>query len=76
VVVKIDRRGSSRIAEILGEFGVAIDTSVQQTHLVPSGAMGFRVPRERAVEVLLALESAGFADARAYEMPGEAGTTS
>ncbi len=39
-----------------------------ELEMVESGAVGFRVPRDRMAAVVLALECNGFADVRAYEV--------
>jgi hypothetical protein len=68
VVVKLGgQRSASRVFEVLHQLGVALEPAPPDRGLIPAGALGFQVARDRASEVMLALECAGFSDVRAYE---------
>lgn len=68
VVVKLaGHRGSTTVFQVLQLLGIAADTTPPEPDLVPAGGFGFRIARERTAEVMLALESAGFPEIRAYE---------
>ena len=70
VVVKLDHNGSQAplVFEVLEQAGLLGEVSENELELVESGAVGFRVPRDRMAAVVLALECNGFADVRAYEV--------
>jgi hypothetical protein len=72
VVVKLDRTGgqASAVFEILEQAGLLEVVSEQGVEMVEAGALGFRVPRDRMVVVVLALECSGFTDIKAYEVEG------
>ena len=69
VVVKLDHNGSQAplVFEVLEQAGL-LGEAENELELVESGAVGFRVPRDRMAAVVLALECNGFADVRAYEV--------
>ncbi len=70
VVVKLDHNGGQAplVFEVLEQAGLLGEVSENELELVESGAVGFRVPRNRMAAVVLALECSGFADVRAYEV--------
>ena len=70
VVVKLDHNGGQAplVFEVLEQAGLLGEVFENELELLESGAMGFRVPRDRMAAVVLALECNGFADVRAYEV--------
>lgn len=70
VVVKLDHNRSQAplVFEVLEQAGLLGEVSDNELEMVESGALGFRVPRDRMAAVVLALECNGFADVRAYEV--------
>lgn len=70
MVVKLDHNGSQAplVFEVLEQAGLLGEVSENELEVVEPGAVGFRVPRDQMVAVVLALECSGFADVRAYEV--------
>ena len=71
VVVNVAARDetSPAVHEILGQLGLGFDAAQAPSGPVDGDAVVFRVPHERLAEVVVGLESYGFADVRAYEGP-------
>lgn len=69
VVVNVgpDRKRLSRVVEIVQELGVVIGRAEYRPRPDGAEAFAFQVPRDRIVEVIVALECRGFSDARAYD---------
>ena len=70
VVVRLRHLGQRPppIYEVLEQAGLLGEVSEDGVEMVEAGAFGFRVPRDRMAEVVLALECSGFDDVRAYEV--------
>lgn len=70
VVVKLDHNGNQApmVFEVLEQVGLLGEVSDSDLEMIESGAVGFRVPRDRMAAVVLALECNGFTDVRAYEV--------
>jgi hypothetical protein len=70
VVVKLDHNGGQAplVFEVLEQAGLLAEVSENELEMAESGAVGFRVPRDRMEAVVLALECNGFANVRAYEV--------
>jgi len=70
VVVKLGHNGGQAplVFEVLEQAGLLSEVSDNELEMVESGAVGFRVPRDRMAAVVLALECNGFPDVRAYEV--------
>jgi hypothetical protein len=70
VVVKLGHNGGQAplVFEVLEQAGLLGEVSENELEVVEPGAVGFRVPRDQMVAVVLALECSGFADVRAYEV--------
>ena len=77
VVVKLDHNGSQAplVLEVLEQAGLLGEVFDNELEMVESGAVGFRVPRDRMAAVVLALECNGFSDVRAYEVQPSSETT-
>jgi hypothetical protein len=58
---------SPSVHEVLGQLGLGFDAAQAPSGPVDGDAVVFRVPHERLAEVVVGLESSGFADVRAYE---------
>jgi hypothetical protein len=70
VVVRLDHNGGQAplVFEVLEQAGLLGEVSENELEMVESGAVGFRIPRDRMAAVVLALECNGFPDVRAYEV--------
>ena len=70
VVVKLGQNGADApmVFEALEQVGLLGEVSETELEMPESGAVGFRVPRDRMAAVVLALECSGFADVKAYEV--------
>ena len=70
VVVKLDHHGgqASLVFEVLEQAGLLDAVSEQGVEMIAPGAVGFRVPCDRMLAVILALECSGFANVKAYEV--------
>jgi hypothetical protein len=70
VVVKLGHNSGQAplVFEALEMAGLLGEVSENELEMVEPGAVGFRVPRDRMVAVVLALECSGFGDVRAYEV--------
>ena len=70
VVVKLGHNGGVQaplVFAVLEQTGLLDEVSERGVELIEPGVLGFRISRERADSVVLALECGGFVNVRAYD---------
>jgi len=70
VIVRLGRNNKEApiVFEVLEQVGLLGEVYENEMEMVEPGAVGFRIPRDRMVVAVLALECNGFADVKAYEV--------